>query len=53
MRCVFGYLQQNYKLSINYDVEEPDFMKYKIKTYHWFVHYSRTKDETSYGSPKV
>lgn len=30
MGCVLGYLKQNYKFSIKYDISEPNLTKYKI-----------------------
>ena len=51
MRRVFGYLKQNYKFSIDYDVDEPDFSKYKIEEYDWFPLYGNVKEEEPYGMP--
>eukprot|EP00957_Ditylum_brightwellii_P136122 10381266-Ditylum_brightwellii.AAC.1 len=33
MKRVFGYLKQNYKFSINYDIKEPGFSMHKIEEY--------------------
>ena len=51
MRRVFGYLLQNYKFSIDYDIDEPDFSKYKIEEYDWFPLYGNVKEEEPYGMP--
>eukprot|EP00957_Ditylum_brightwellii_P102593 7819049-Ditylum_brightwellii.AAC.1 len=33
MRRIFGYLKQNHKFSIIYDIKEPDFLMHKIDEY--------------------
>ena len=48
---IFGYLHQNYKFSIRYDINVLDLTRYKIEKYDWFVHYETTKEETPYGGP--
>eukprot|EP00957_Ditylum_brightwellii_P131168 10004961-Ditylum_brightwellii.AAC.1 len=44
MRHAFGYLQQNLFFSINFDVQEPDFEPYQVKTYDWFPLYGNVKE---------
>ena len=52
MRRVFGYLLQNYKFSIDYDIAEPDLTKYKVEAYNWFPLYGPTKEEIPFGIPE-
>eukprot|EP00957_Ditylum_brightwellii_P042009 3180756-Ditylum_brightwellii.AAC.2 len=52
MGGVFGYLKQNYKFSINYDIKETDFSMQKIEEYDWFPLYGNTKEEEPYGMPE-
>ena len=53
MCCVFGYLHQNYKFSIKYDMNKLNFTKYKILKYDWFVHYGMTKEEKPFSAPEI
>eukprot|EP00957_Ditylum_brightwellii_P152031 11576595-Ditylum_brightwellii.AAC.1 len=52
IRRVFGYMKQNYKLSINYGIKEPDFSMHKIEEYDWFPLYNNTREEEPYGMPE-
>eukprot|EP00957_Ditylum_brightwellii_P203880 15336641-Ditylum_brightwellii.AAC.1 len=52
MRRVFGYLKQNYKFSIDYNIKEPDFSMHKIEEYDWFPLYGNTNEEELYGVPE-
>eukprot|EP00957_Ditylum_brightwellii_P204130 15337855-Ditylum_brightwellii.AAC.1 len=52
MKRFFGYLKQNYKFSIEYDIKEPDFSMHKIEEYDWFPLYGNTKEEKPYGMPE-
>ena len=52
MKRVFGYLKQNYKFSIDYDINEPDFSAHKIEEYDWFPLYGDVKEEEPYGMPE-
>eukprot|EP00957_Ditylum_brightwellii_P137243 10463795-Ditylum_brightwellii.AAC.1 len=52
MRRVFGYLTQNYKFSIEYDIKEPDFLMHNIEEYDWFLLFGNTKEEGPYGIPE-
>eukprot|EP00957_Ditylum_brightwellii_P196403 14964672-Ditylum_brightwellii.AAC.1 len=52
MRRAFGYLKQNYKFSIHYDIREPDFSMHKIEEYDWFPFYGNTKEDEPYGMPE-
>ena len=49
MRRVSVYLLQNYKFSIDYDIDEPGFSKYKIEMYDCFPLYGNVKEEEAYG----
>jgi len=51
MKRLFGYLLQNYKFSIIYDTEEPNFTMHKIEEYDWFPLYGNVKEEMPYGMP--
>eukprot|EP00957_Ditylum_brightwellii_P099624 7588207-Ditylum_brightwellii.AAC.1 len=51
MGRVFGYLLQKPKFSINYDIQEPKFSKYKIEQYDWFPLYRHVKEKMPYGMP--
>eukprot|EP00957_Ditylum_brightwellii_P121406 9258470-Ditylum_brightwellii.AAC.1 len=52
MRRVLGYLKQNYKFSIEYNIKEPDFSVHKIEEYDWFPLYGNIKEEEPYGMPE-
>ena len=52
MRRVFGYLRQNYKIAIEYDINEPDFSKYGVEDYDWYALYGNVLEELPYGMPK-
>eukprot|EP00957_Ditylum_brightwellii_P165089 12569194-Ditylum_brightwellii.AAC.1 len=52
IRRVFGYLKQNYKFSIDYNIKEPYFSMHKIEEYDWFPLYGNTKEEEPYGMPE-
>eukprot|EP00957_Ditylum_brightwellii_P126477 9641325-Ditylum_brightwellii.AAC.1 len=49
MRRVVGYLKQNYKFSIDYNIKEPNFSMHKIEEYDWLPLYCNTKEEEPYG----
>eukprot|EP00957_Ditylum_brightwellii_P102692 7826313-Ditylum_brightwellii.AAC.1 len=51
MKRVFEYLKQNYKFSIDYSIQEPDFSIHKIEEYDWFPLYGNTKEEAPYCMP--
>eukprot|EP00957_Ditylum_brightwellii_P058533 4438278-Ditylum_brightwellii.AAC.1 len=51
-RRFFGYLKQNYKFFIDYNIKEPDFSMHKIEEYGRFPLYSNTKEEEPYGMPE-
>ena len=53
MRRAFGYLQQNCRFYIKYDINELDLTKYKIEKYYWFVYYGKIKEETPFGAPEI
>ena len=52
MRRVFGYLEQNYKFSIDYNIKEPDFTMHKVESYDWFPLYGKVQEEEPYGMPE-
>ena len=45
MRILFGYPQANFKFSIKYDTDKPDFSMHKIKEYNWFLLYGDFREE--------
>ena len=49
---LFGYLQQNYKFAIEYDIGELDFSMHKIESFDWFPLYGKVQEEMPYGMPK-
>ena len=51
MKRVFGYLKSNYKFSMKYNTEEPDFSMHKIEDYDWFPLYGEVKEELPYNMP--
>ena len=51
MKRVFGYLRSNYKLSIVYNTDKPEFSMHQIKEYDWFPLYGEVKDEIHYIMP--
>eukprot|EP00957_Ditylum_brightwellii_P105758 8065513-Ditylum_brightwellii.AAC.1 len=53
MRRVFGYLKQNYKFCINYDIKEPDFLMHKIEECDWFPLYRNAKEKEPHVHPSV
>eukprot|EP00957_Ditylum_brightwellii_P149830 11410692-Ditylum_brightwellii.AAC.1 len=52
MRSVFGYVKQNYKFSIDYDLKKPGFLMNKIEEYDWFPFYGNTKEEEPCDMPE-
>eukprot|EP00957_Ditylum_brightwellii_P101971 7772267-Ditylum_brightwellii.AAC.1 len=52
MKRVFGYLLQNKYFSIAYNIEEPDFSKYKVEQHDWFPLYGNVQEEIPYGMPE-
>eukprot|EP00957_Ditylum_brightwellii_P149861 11413369-Ditylum_brightwellii.AAC.1 len=45
MRRLFGYLQQNYKFPIKYNITEPGLSKHSIESYDWLPLYGHAKEE--------
>eukprot|EP00957_Ditylum_brightwellii_P106909 8156524-Ditylum_brightwellii.AAC.1 len=52
MRRAFGYLKQNYKFSIDYDIKEPDFTIHMIEEHNWFPLNDNATEEEPYGMPE-
>eukprot|EP00957_Ditylum_brightwellii_P163529 12450564-Ditylum_brightwellii.AAC.1 len=52
MKRAFGYLQQNRYFSIDYGIEEPDFIGYQVEKYGWFPLYGEVQEEVPYVMPE-
>eukprot|EP00957_Ditylum_brightwellii_P008746 663406-Ditylum_brightwellii.AAC.1 len=52
VKSISGYLKQNYKFSIDYDMKEPNFSMHNIEKYDWFPLYSNAKEEEPPGMPE-
>ena len=48
MKHLFGYILQNCKSSIDYNISELNFSMHKIEAYHWFLFFRNVKKKDPY-----